>query len=232
MSESPLAFPSDAPTPELADLFPTILPEPERLVFEYVAAAAAAGVTSGLPALSYYADRDRVPQPLIPVVRGWPAYPGKVPSIGVAAGPETEDQQHDSQEGGFAGSVTHVDPDTDLIVGGADYYAEALYGTVLVVLIHENRDERDRLHHELRRILFPMRRDLLLQDPQVKRVRVDSERTEESGGPPVAEAPFVIYMSIFTVHVYYEMLEPRDVVGPEAFPTQIDASVTVSDSGP
>lgn len=229
MSESPLAFPSDAPSTELADLFPTILPDPEQLVYEYVVAAAANGLASGVPALTYYADRDRE-QPTIPVVRGWPAYPGSVPSIGVAAGPETEDQQHDGTDAGFAGTVVHRD-EQDEIVGGADYFSQPLYTTVMVMLIHENRDERDRLHNELRRILFPLRSYLPAQDGQVRRVRVDAEKTEESGGPPIAEAPFVVYISLFTVHVYSEMLEARNVVGPEAFPTTVNATVTITDSG-
>src|SRR4051794_39123697 len=100
-----MEFPSNAPTPELAALFPTKPPDPEALVYEYVAAATADGLASGVPALSFYADRARSAAEgrKISVARGWPAYPGVVPAIGVASGPETEDQQHEAEQGGFAG---------------------------------------------------------------------------------------------------------------------------------
>lgn len=226
------AFPSQAPTEQLSQLFPTLLPDPEKLVYEYVKDATEQGLPSGVPSLSYYADRARSQAEglTIPVVPGWPAYPGKVPAIGVAAGPETEDQQNDQQQGGFVGSVVHHDEQGN-IVGGADYYSEPLYATVIVELIHENRDERDRLHNELRRLLFPLRTALPAADAKVKRVRVDAEKTESSGGPPVAEQPFTVYISIFTVHVYFEMLEARNVVGPESFIARIDVSASGADTG-
>ena len=41
----------------------------------------------------------------------------------------------------------------------------------------------------------------------------------------------MVYISLFTVHVYSEMLEARNVVGPEAFPTTVNATVTITDSG-
>jgi hypothetical protein len=205
-------FPSNAPTPEVAAMFPTKLPDPEQLVYDYVAAATADGLASGVPALSFYADRGRSAAEgrKVSVVRGWPAYPGVLPAIGVAAGPETEDQQHESEQGGLAGTVYATVPSTGQLAW-ADYYAEPIYATVIVELIHENREERDRLHDELRRLLFPLRSTLLSQDPQLKRVRVDAEKTEETAGPPSDEAPLVVYISIFTVHVYYEMLEARKV---------------------
>ena len=208
-----MEFPSNAPTPELAALFPTRLPDPEQLVYDYVKAATEDGLASGIPALSFYADRARAAAEgrKVSVVRGWPAYPGVLPAIGVASGPETEDQQHEAEQGGFSGTVYATLADGS--VGWADYYSEPIYSTVIVELIHENRDERDRLHNELRRILFPLRTTLLASDPQLKRVRVDAEKTEEDVGPPAAEAPFVMYISIFTVHVYYEMLEARLVGG-------------------
>src|SRR4051812_9773100 len=139
-------FPSPAPTPELGALFPTRLPDPEELVYEYVHRAAVEPVVSGIPALRFFAT-ERPDMPTIPVVRGWPAFPGKVPAIGVAAGPETEDQQHELTGGGFAGDVIARDAG-GTVLGSASYYAEPLYSTVLVELIHENRDERDRLHNE------------------------------------------------------------------------------------
>lgn len=205
-------FPSNAPTPEIGALFPTKLPDPEQLVYDYVKAATADGLASGVPALSFYADRAQAASEgrKISVVRGWPAFPGQLPAIGVAAGPETEDQQHEAEAGGFAGTVYATVP-SDQSTAWADYYAEPIYSTVIVELIHENRDERDRLHNELRRLLFPLRSTLLQADPQLRRVSVDAEKTEEQVGPPAAEAPFVMYISIFTVGVYYEMLEARTV---------------------
>lgn len=208
----PIVFPSNAPTPEIASLFPTRLPDPEQLVYDYVSRATADGLASGVPALSFYADRARSATEgrKISVVRGWPAYPGVLPAIGVASGPETEDQQHEAEQGGLAGTVYATVPSTGQ-TAWADYYTEPLYATVIVELIHENRDERDRLHNELRRILFPLRSTLLSNEPQLKKVTVDAEKTEEDVGPPAAEAPFVMYISIFTVHVYYEMLEARTI---------------------
>ena len=207
-----MEFPSNAPTPEIAALFPTRLPDPEQLVYDYVKAATADGLASGVPALSFYADRARAAAEgrKVSVVRGWPAFPGVIPAIGVAAGPETEDQQHEAEQGGFAGTVYATVPSTGA-TAWADYFVEPIYSTVIVELIHENRDERDRLHTELRRLLFPLRSTLLSADAQLRRIRVDAEKTEEEVGPPAAESPFVMFISIFTVHVYYEMLEARQV---------------------
>lgn len=220
-------FPSQVlsgPNADAATLFPTLLPDPEKLVYDFVKAAAAAAQPSGVPALSFYADRTR-PQPEIPVVRGWPAYPGKVPAIGVASGPESEDKQHELPAAGFAGDVVHREGGA--IVATATYHAEPLYSTVLVELIHENRDERDRLHNELRRVLFPLRRKLPRLDQLVRKVQVDAEKTESSQGPPVVEQPFTVYLSIFTVHVYYEMLEASNVRGEDLTIGRIDVSVPI-----
>lgn len=224
------AFPSNSTDPQLAQLAPTLLPDPEELVYEYVQQATAEGLPSGVPALSYYADRDRE-QPKVPVARGWPAYPGKVPAIGVAAGPETEDGQNESTQGGFAGRVQVEDPgDPGVPLGVADYYSEPLYATVIVELIHENRDERDRLHNELRRLLFPLRSYLPGRDHLIRRVRVDAEKTEQTAGPPVVEAPLVVYVSVFTVHVYYEMLEAREVHPVDSTVARIDVEVQIADT--
>lgn len=206
-------FPSQAPTPELSEALVTRIPDPEQLVYEYVAQAAQQGLPSGVPALSFYADRARAQAEgrRIDVVRGWPAYPGVVPAIGIASGTEGEDQQHQVMQGGYAGEVLAYN-DGGQVIGAADYYSEPLYVPVIVQLIHENRDERDRLHEELRRVLFPIRSTLPRTDPQVKRVTLDGTKDEVSEGPPVVQAPFTVYISIFTVHVYCEMLEPRNIV--------------------
>jgi hypothetical protein len=95
------------------------------------------------------------------------------------------------------------------VIATADYYSEPLYVPVVVEMIHENRDERDRLHNELRRLLFPLRRKLLGMDPLIRRVRVDSEKQDM----PLDEAPYVLYVSLFTVHTYFEMLEAANVTG-------------------
>ena len=208
--------------PSLGDVFPTLLPEPEHLVYQFVHDAAnpysiVFPDDDSLPVtleaqfkqrgpLSLYVSRDD-PR-TIPVVRGWPAYPGQVPGIGVAVGTESEDDALDGMSGGFAGEAFAYDA-SGTVIATADYYAEPLYVPVVVELIHENRDERDRLHNELRRLLFPLRRKLLGMDPLIRRVRVDSEKQDT----PMDEAPYVLYVSLFTVHVYFEMFEAVNVTG-------------------
>jgi hypothetical protein len=108
------------------------------------------------------------------------------------------------------------------VIGSADYFAEPLYVPVIVELIHENRDERDRLHNELRRLLFPLRRKLLGMDPLIRRVRVDSEKQDT----PMDEAPYVLYVSLFTVHVYFEMLEATNVTGTDGIISSLATTVT------
>ena len=205
------------------DLFPSVVPSPEVLVYEHLQAATHWHLRFGEevavtlphafdrpPELSYFAHRDG---PSIPVVRGWPAYPGKVPAIGVAGGNESADSQVAIESSGFAGDVAALDPSGN-VVATASYFAYAIYSTVIVQLLHENRDERDRLHDELRRILAPLQRRLPGEEPRIKKVQVDAEKAEVDGGPPVAKDPFTVYLSIFTVHVWHEMLEAVDVTGP------------------
>ncbi len=240
------AYPSrvfNGPT-SLGDVFPTLLPDAERLVYEFLADAAGdpRGTGTVEDRISFPDSRDvqlKLPAtfteqppfaifksrtgPPIPVVRGWPAYPGKIPAIGVASGTESDDQQHDSESGGFVGDLYAVDA-YGKVIATAAYYSEAIYAPVIVQLLHENRDERDRLHNELRRVLFPLRRRLLDRDPQIRRVKVDAEKTEVAGGPPEADQPFLVYLSVFTVHVWMEMLEATDVTGPD----QLVGSITVT----
>lgn len=207
--------------PSLGDLFPATYPEVERFVYEYVLEAAQPGAiafgsstsqtlpqTFGRPApLSLFAERAGAQ---IPVVRGWPPFPGKVPAIGVAVGTDTTDDQLEQMSGGFAGTVERHAPDGTFL-GSADYYTEPIYSPVMVVLIHENRDERDRLHAHLQALLFPLRRKLPDRSAQIRKVRVDGEKQEAQ----LDEQPFVMYVSVFTVHVYYEMWVPEDVTGPD-----------------
>src|SRR3712207_940388 len=133
----------------LAQAFPNYLYDPEQAVYDVVNAAAAPGASCKLP---YFAD-GRANQPKVEVVRGWPAYPGSVPAIGIAAGTESEDKQRELASGGFAEDLIAYSANGAL-VGSASYYAEPLYAPVVVELIHENRDERDRLHDQLRLVLF------------------------------------------------------------------------------
>lgn len=215
---SPVIGSGDA---SLGELFPTTYPEVEHLVYEYVADGAQPGAVAFGDSTSQTLPQSFAqPAPIalfrdragaaIPVVRGWPVFPGKVPAIGVAVGTDTTDDQHEQMSGGFAGTVVRRD-DAGNVLGSADYYTEPLYTPVLVVLIHENRDERDRLHAHLRALLFPLRRKLLDRSPQIRKVRVDGEKQEAQ----LDEQPFVMYVSVFTVHVYYEMWVPEDVTGPD-----------------
>jgi hypothetical protein len=238
-------------TPNIGFLIPTFIPQPERYVYEFVRDACGVPVEDAqrpgdtIEVGSSFPEGSSTPFPLpltfnemppmtlfdnptangdlrgIPVVRGWPAYPGKVPSVGVALGNDSDDQATDVMEGGFAGDISVADPDGNPIVTGS-YYSESLYSTIVVELIHENREERDRLHDELRRVLFPLRRRLLNRSPLMRSVRLDAEKDEL----PMDESPFVIYASIFTVHVYYEMLVAQDVVtAPDGLIEAIDLTV-------
>jgi hypothetical protein len=92
-----------------------------------------------------------------------------------------------------------------------------------VLLIHENRDERDRLHNQLRMVLTPLRTWLPTQDPLIKqRHRRHEQGRGLSDGPPVSEQPFTVYQSIVTVHVYCEMLTPRNIVDASGIALRID----------
>jgi hypothetical protein len=208
-------YPSQASTPELGAAFPTRIPDPETMVYTYVKAAAAGTLPSGAPALQFYADQARALSEgkIIDVAQGWPAYTGVMPAIGIGSGNEGEDPAQATIQGGFVGELLAYQPDGVTVLGAADYYSEPLYIPVVVVLIHENRDERDRLHHQLRMVLTPLRTYLPLIDAQIKRVTVDMQKDEmSSDGPPVSELPFLVYTSITTVHVYCEMLSPRNIV--------------------
>lgn len=210
---------------DAGQVFPTRIPNVEQLVYDHVYACTRPGVDVGddvalrLPVeLTSPADLevfagvqpDGSPErPFMPVVRGWPVYPGKVPQIGVAAGADTTDQATDHESGGFAGDVVAVDR-TGRPVASASYYSHPIFTEVVVELIHENRDERDRLHAMLRRVLFPLRRRLPVMSELVRNVTVSAERQEL----PLDEQPIVIYVSVFTVQVWSEMLEATDVTGP------------------
>lgn len=231
------------PDQSLADLFPTRLPEPERLVYERVhdatrtriqfpedpAFALALPLTFSIPpTLNFYSDGNTVwdPEaddeaPVIPVVRGTSLpYPGAVPAISVGFGNDSEDGARATEGGDFAGEVVAYDQ-LGNVLGAADYYAVPLYASIVVQLIHENRDERNRLHNELRRVLAPLTRLLPGLDPQISRTTVSSEQQDV----PMDEAPLVMYVSVFTVEVWMEMLQAVDVVGPTGVIQTVNVTV-------
>lgn len=230
----------------LGELFPTYLPDIERLVYQYVVEATqwrvgfpedGGGLTlpatfSQRPLLDFFAQCDLAGL-AIPVVRGWPAFPGKIPAIGVALGSEAEDAAQELEAGGFVGDVFALDSN-GARVGTAAYFSLAMYTPVVVELIHENRDERDRLHEILKPTLFRLNRLLPDEDPKIHKVRVSAEKQEVSGGPPEADQPFVVYISVFTVECWYEMLEAVDVRGEDgiigAITVTVDPAHTLSET--
>lgn len=221
-------YPSVAPTPELAALFPTRLTDVEKLVYDYVISFATNTLETGTPAL----NDPRAGAPPIPIFRGWPPFPGPIPAIGISAGTEGEDQQNKTMVQ-FAGTPRAYD-DQGVLLGVADYYAQPIYSPILVVFVHENRDERDRLHNELRRLLFPLTRQLPQMDGAslIKEVAIDAEKDEGQTGPDVGDEPMILYTSLFTVHVKHEMLEAADVTAAEDLLQRIDVTSTPADSGP
>lgn len=237
----------------LRDVFPTILPEPEKLVYEHVRDATRTRIVfpddpsyfitlpatfDTPPLLNFYRDgvtqwypkdpsRKAHPQegewPIIPVSRGTSLpFPGTVPAISVGLGNDSEDQALGHEGGGFAGDVYAVDAQGN-VIGSASYFSEPLYASIVVQLIHENRDERDRLHNELRRVLAPLKRRLPQRDPQIHRTAVSSEKQDV----PMDEQPMLMYVSIFTVEVWFEMLQAIDVTGTEGIVSDLPITLTI-----
>jgi hypothetical protein len=228
--DAPLTFPSVAPA-NAAGLFPSYLPNAEQIVWDALNDATQCAAFfpddgEGLPFpitfetppnLGLFADiapgSEENPVSLnginvvpIKIVKGWPAYPGVVPQIGVAIATENEDGAGRLGQGGFAADAVARD-ESGNIVASASYYAEPLYSVVVVELIHENRDERDRLHDQLRRALYPLRHLVPGSSSIVKELAVQSEKTDL----PVDEQPLTIYVSLFTVEVWSEALIPTAV---------------------
>lgn len=160
--------------------------------------------------------------PTIPVIRGYPAYPAHVPGIGVFLSPEHEDDARRAIGGEFAGDLVQSDASGNTL-GAASYYSYPQHSTVVVELIHENRDERDRLHAQLWRLLGPLERRLPGVDRLYRTVSISAEKQEL----PIDEQPLPLYISLFTVEVDHEMLEAVDVVGPAGVITA-PISVTVT----
>lgn len=227
-SDFPLSFPAVAPT-DVAELFPSYLPSAEQIVWDALNDETQSGVVfpedteSGLtlplefsnpPGLGLFAGTDPETYPTVNgianqpvvIVKGWPAYPGAIPQIGVAVAQENEDGASRLGQGGFASDAYAYDEEGNVIATCA-YYAEPLYSVVVVELIHENRDERDRLHNQLRRALYPLRHIVPSSNPLVKELQVQSEKQDL----PVDEQPFTVYVSVFTVEVWTEALIPTEV---------------------
>jgi hypothetical protein len=243
--EAPLKFPPVAPD-GVASLFPTYLPNAEQIVWDTLNDSTQTGAffpedsEQGIPlpfafetppAIGLFADTDPETYPTvngitnspIKIVKGWPAYPGVIPAIGVAIATENEDASERLGQGGFAGDAYARD-EGDNIVATAAYYAEPLYSVVVVELIHENRDERDRLHRQLRRVLYPLRHIVPSSNALVKELQVQSEKQDL----PVDEQPLTVYVSVFTVEMWSEALIPTEV---QINPTVIDR-MTVQVEGP
>src|SRR6202020_2465627 len=86
-------------------------------------------------------------------------------------------------------------------------YSAALLNSVVVELIRENRDERDRLHDQIRRRLYPLRHIAPSNSQVIKELQVQAEKQDL----PVDEQPLTIYVSVFTVEVFSEALIPTGV---------------------
>lgn len=232
--ENPPKFPPQPPE-GAESLFPSFLPDVEQIVWNALNDATQVGAffpedtdDGGLvlpveldfpPDVGLFAETDPETYPTVngiknapvKVVKGWPAYPGQVPAIGVAISTENEDGSGRLGQGGFAGDIFGRDEHGN-IVASAAYYAEPLYSVVVVELIHENRDERDRIHDQLRRRLYPLRHLVPSASAIVKELAVQSEKNEL----PLDEQPLTIYVSVFTVEVWSEALIPTEIqINPE-----------------
>jgi hypothetical protein len=240
----PLRFPAVAPE-GIEGVFPSYLPNAEQIVWDTLNDATQVGVVfpedseGGLPlpltfenppGIGLFADTDPVTYPIvngmkngpIVIVRGWPAYPGAIPQIGVAIATENEDGASRLGQGGLAGDAYARDEEGNVLATCA-YYAEPLYSVVVVELIHENRDERDRLHEQLRRVLYPLRHIVPSATPLVKELQVQSEKQDL----PVDEQPLTIYVSVFTVEMWTEALIPTEIQINPAVVGRIDVNVAV-----
>jgi hypothetical protein len=207
-------YPSEAPTPELSAAFVTRLPTPRRLVYDYVKAAAARYAAAGRPALSSTpTPRARRRGRKIDVVRGWPAYPGKVPAIGVGAGPRARTPRSSRSRAASSAARRHDSRRR------ADRRRRLLRRAALHPrrrAAHPRKPRRARpAAQPAALVLTPLR--TLLPDPgRPDQARhVDMIKDELLGRhPPADRAAVLIYQITFTVHVYCEMLTPRNIVTP------------------
>lgn len=233
----PLTF-APAQPGDLSALFPAVIPQVEQIVYERVRDACSSrqifpadgsGLTLPVsfdipPDVSLYPGQDdSYAIPAIPVVRGWPAYPGAIPAIGVAESDSSDDQAQSLLAGGFAGDVFAYD-ELGNVLATCAYYAEPIRVTVVVELIHTNRDERDRLHDQLRKVIFPLRHLIANSTGQVRDVQVSAEKQDL----PLDEQPIVMYISLWTIQVQAEALIPDEIM-PVGVIDRIDATVTEID---
>lgn len=223
----PITFPP-AVVGDLGAMFPTIFPRVEEMVWQAVNDACNSRTVfpddgQGLvfpvqfnqaPAIALFAGTDQSYPPInnvkvepIKVVRGWPAYPGQIPQIGVAESTSNEDPGEELSQAGFAGDVFAEDTYGNVIATAA-YYSQPLNVSVVVELIHTNRDERDRLHDQLRAVLFRLKHTIPSASLQIRDVTVNGEKQDL----PLDEQPSVIYVSVFSVDVRGEMLVPTEIV--------------------
>lgn len=240
----PLTFTPD-PVGDLASLFPTILPQVERIVYETIQDACSTRTVfpeegqglplpaefSILPDVGLFRGMDSTyplpvgrnagdPVPQIPVIRGWPAFPGALPAIGVAEAQTAEDQSERALQAGFAGDAYATD-DLGNVLATCAYYSEPLVTTVVFELIHSNRDQRDRLQDQLLRVVYPLRRRLSRLSAQTFDVHIAAEKQDL----PVDEQPNVIYVSVFTLEIHFEALIPSEITT-DAVITELAITVT------
>lgn len=211
-------------------LFPAIMPDCEALVWRALDDATHASIPipedaegAGIflpaafdtaPALALFPGMDESYPPVggnaikpIPILRGSIPRSIKLPAIGVALAPESEDGSDRLAQGGFAGDLNATDEDGKIVATCA-YYAEPLFSVIIVELIHENRDERDRLHNHIRARLYPLRHLAPETYGTIKELQVQSEKQEL----PIDEQPLLLYVSIFTVEIWSEALMPTTVL--------------------
>lgn len=219
------------PVSDAATTFPTRSPDVGQYVLEYVQDLAVEGLADGAPALSFYADpaQSVAEQKAIAVVPDWPVYPGEVPVLGVARGPQPAGSSS-SGAGVLAGEVVAVDEATGIPYASATYYVHAQSAEIVVELLHDDRGERDRLHDALQRGLAPLGRVLQQRDPLVRDVTVTGRKRELEPEAPASVVPATLHLSVFSVLVNYELLEAHDVGGPDSVSERVEVSVTVTDS--
>ena len=238
----PLKF-AVVPGDEVPRSFPAYIPSAEQLVWDVLNDQTESCVVfpedseQGLvlplefstpPGIGLFAGTDPVTYPTVNgipnapvmIIKGWPTYPGQIPSIGVAVATENEDGAQRLGQGGFAGDAYAYDEQGNITATCA-YYAEPMYSVVVVELIHENRDERDRLHNQIRLALYPLRHIVPGSNPLIKEIQLQSEKQEL----PVDEQPLTLYISVFTVEVWSEALIPTEVIISPAVVERIDVTV-------
>jgi len=164
----------------------------------------------------------------LPVHQGWPTDLGELPALGVARGPQAGDGQP-LGTGTFAGEVVALDED-GVAYSSATYYVHPQSTDIVVELLHHDPTERDRLHEELQLALAPLGRALQTRDALVREVTVTGRKRALEDPAAAGALAATAHTSLFTVRVAYELLEARDVAGPESVTDRVEVSVTVTDT--